>query len=362
MLSVAAVPVYLFTREMASRNRQMHARIGDYWYQRGQEALAANDVRAATESFRRAAASDHDNPEYRLVLARALAATGNTREAKLALLQLREATPESGEINLELARLSAPEGALQEAVRYYRNALYGVWPDAEILERRQAVRLELIGLLLENSEDSTALSELLLFSRDITDVPDEHLRAGALFLRAGDPARSLQHFARVLQVEPANADARAGAGEAAFRLGDYQTAERHLEAAAASQPISDERRRLLNLATLVVANDPLLERLPMARRRDRLLSAIARSTERLESCDADNAPAAALAAEKDALQPNLTLRNLQQDPELIRMGISLVYRIETTTEQMCGNSEDIDAALILIGLKYGLVEGNQTPR
>jgi hypothetical protein len=48
--------------------------------------------------------NDHDNANYTLALAAALAAEDHIEEARQVLLRLRASAPESGEIKLNLAR------------------------------------------------------------------------------------------------------------------------------------------------------------------------------------------------------------------------------------------------------------------
>ena len=141
---VVVIPFFIFTRSMAARNRAMNIEVASTWYRIGQEQLQSGNTTDALESFRNAATNDHDNSQYTLVLATALAAADHIEEARQAMLRLRASAPESGEINLNLARLSAKEGQTSEAVRYYHNALFGVWPQDQTVGQRSKVRTELV--------------------------------------------------------------------------------------------------------------------------------------------------------------------------------------------------------------------------
>src|SRR5438034_4177222 len=144
VLSALVIPLFIFTRSMAARNRAMNVDIAGTWYRSGQQQLKAGDTKGAIESFRNATTNDHDNGEYTLALATALAAADHIEEARQALLRLRAPAPENGEINLNLARLSAKEGKMDEAVRYYHNALFGTWPPNRMAIQRTKVRTELV--------------------------------------------------------------------------------------------------------------------------------------------------------------------------------------------------------------------------
>ena len=94
----------------------MNVDIAGTWYRSGQQQLKAGDTKGAIESFRNATTNEHDNGQYTLALATALAAADHIEEARQALLRLRASAPENGEINLNLARLSAKDGRSDEAV------------------------------------------------------------------------------------------------------------------------------------------------------------------------------------------------------------------------------------------------------
>src|SRR4029077_5134395 len=98
---------------------------------------------------RRAPAEDPPATRSALALAGALSSTADrTDEARRILLTVREARPELGEVNLQLARLAAAGGNLPEAARYYHNAIYGVWTGDAERSRPREVRRELVGVLL----------------------------------------------------------------------------------------------------------------------------------------------------------------------------------------------------------------------
>ncbi len=81
---------------------------------------------------------------------------------------------------------------------------------------------EEIHFLLDHQENSRALSEVLILAAEIPDDdPTGQTEVGQLFLRAGDAQHALKHFVRSMALERNNPAALAGAGDAAFQLGDY---------------------------------------------------------------------------------------------------------------------------------------------
>ena len=154
LVAVATIPLYLFTREAAFESRARKTRTATYWFERGQEQLRAGDADGAIAWFHRATMNDRGNFEYGLALANALAVGGYSDEAQLSLLSLRDSAPEDSRINLQLARLVAKRDDLNGAVHYYRNALYGVWPNGDGDRQRRLARMELIHFLLDRVENT----------------------------------------------------------------------------------------------------------------------------------------------------------------------------------------------------------------
>ena len=225
-LAVVAIGVFVFTRKMAAKEQQLDARIAAIWYQEGERQLSSGQIEKAIESFRKATTDALGDRTYTLALANALAAGNHDAEAEQTLLRLRESDPEDAEINLQLARLAAKRGEVDDAVHYYQNALYGRWAGSQVDERILQLRLELIRFLLAHQQRNIALSELLILETDLPQSADAHVQAARLFLQAGDAQHALKNYAEAIELDKNNVDALTEAGEAAFRLGDYQQADR----------------------------------------------------------------------------------------------------------------------------------------
>ncbi len=364
VLCAVAVLLFVFTRSMAARNRALNVDVAVTWYRLGQDQLKAGNTEGAIDSFRRAATSDHDNPDYALALARALAAANHAEEARQSLLRLRVSAPENSEINLSLARLVAIEGMTAEAVRYYRNALYGVWPADQIAERRTKVRTELVGLLLSIGDMSQALSELLILSSDVPDTEQAHLDLGRLFLDAGDSQHALDQFSRALRLNPKSGMALAGVGHSSFNLGDYAKARRFLEAAMENGNGFEATAGLLEIAKLVISKDPLAPRLVTTERIRRLIENLNIAFGELQSClgkgPVDRSSLAILepliAEAETGLKADFTPSKLRADADGFRTGLNLIYRMEAATNDVCRESSSFQRAMLLIARKYGIAE------
>jgi tetratricopeptide (TPR) repeat protein len=348
VLSAMVVAGFLLTRAAAGANRRL--RLGDAvaWYNIGQGHLAGGQTEAAIRSLRRAAAIDRDNRNYRLALAAAFAADRQDEPAKQVLLAVRESTPEDPEVNAQLARLEARHDDATGAVQHYQNALYGSWRIDQGDARRQ-VRVELIRYLLVHDEHARALSELLVLEANLPHDARLQTEAGQLFLDAGEPRRGLERFRQVLRSDSKNESALTGAGEAAFEIGDYTSAQRFLRAVTSP---SSRVLMLRAITDLVLTNDPLRPGLSLRQRQERVMSGFRHALEALDDCvvkqPASDSAFESLRAEASALAPELEAGKLRRKPESIKTALNLIYRIEQQTVDVCGQEAPLDRALLLI--------------
>jgi tetratricopeptide (TPR) repeat protein len=266
LLIAVAVAAFFLTSALAASNRNLSLRNGAEWYLRGQQALEAGRVDDAIDSFRHATVRNREDQRYVLALARALIIKGDAAGARGALLAVRESAPEDSEINLQLARLAAQRKDVTEALRYYYNALYAPW-SIEPADARRQVRVEFIRFLLTHGQTGRALSELLALSSDLPDDPHLRVEVARLFAQAGNGRHALDQFQAALRLAPASSDALAGAGLAAFQLGDFPLARTYLLNA---QVDTENVRATRELVELMLANDPLASRIGAAARAHRL--------------------------------------------------------------------------------------------
>ncbi len=355
ILGVCAVGLFLLTKAVAAREVAIEARVAATWYQDGLRKFHAGALDGAIESFRKSTAIDRENRTYVLALADSLAAGNHNTEAKQALLRLRELDPTNAEVNLHLARLAVKTGNVQDAVLYYHSALDGMWIGSDVAEQRRNVRTELIHFLIERHDENRALSELLVLDSELPDSPDLHVEAGKLFLNANDARHALNDFTVAIGLDPHNAQAFAGAGEAEFRLGEYRKARHYLEEASAQGDTSAETVQLLSMVRMVASYNPLSPGLSTKERQRRLSSGLDQAMQRLDACQSKgNTPDLdALKGEAEALQSEVNSTTAFRDPGLISSDLELIYRIEDAVNARCGPAAGADEALLLIGRKHG---------
>jgi tetratricopeptide (TPR) repeat protein len=352
-LIVVAVGAFLLTRSLAASNRDMRLADGAAWYARGQQRLAAGDVPAAIDAFRRATVSNRTNTGYVLALARALAQDGRDDAARRVLLGLRETAPENIDVNLALARLAARGGDVTTAARYYHNALYVPWPDGQTAERR-GVRAELADLLLSHGRTAAALSELLVLASNLPADPALHRDVARRFAAAGDHRHALDEFERALRGAPDDGEALAGAGQAALALGDYARARRYLARAPDRvEGVATAR----DLVAHVLDDDPLAPRIGAARRASRLRANLAYAAGRLQACLASG-PAAVTDADRaldaEARQAQAADRRRGAlDEDAAEAGVDLAARLATAAGRLCPPATTRDRALVLIDQRHG---------
>ena len=349
--------VFVFTRKAAAGEQRLETEIARVWYQRGEQYIGSGDIESAIQSFRKATAGARDNRQYALALAGALAAGNHNTEAQQLLLRLRESDPENAEINIYLARLAARRDEVPDAVRYYQNALYGRWNGDGVDERRRSLRTELIRLLLAHQQDNLAVSELLILETELPASAPLRVETADLFRKAGDLPHALNNYVEALQLDDHNVEALAGAGETSFQLGDYTKAAQYLKRSSELAPDSQKEKRLLSLTEAVLDEDPLAPQLSSGERQSRLLEDFSLSLQRLDSCltqtsTDQSAELQSLKAEAVALQPDLERQNHPPDSDMVKAGVDLIFRIETTTSTRCGQPSVPDEALVLIGHKH----------
>ncbi len=328
------------------------------WYREGERQLGSGQVEKAIASFRKATTNVLGNRTYTLALANALAAGNHDAEAEQTLLRLRESDPEDAEINLQLARLAAKRGGVPDAVHYYQNALYGRWTGSRVDEREQQLRTELIRFLLGHQQRNMALSELLILEAELPPSATARVEAARFFEEAGDAQHALKNYAEAIQLDKNNVDAQIGAGETAFRLGDYPQAEPYLKAALKLRPEAQKTSQLLSVTEMVLSDDPLEPHLAKQERQRRLLLGFEQARQRLENClsqtpdNQGNTELAALKEQALALASKLGSK-APPDAELTRSGVELNYKIEQAASANCGEAQGLDQALLLIGQKHG---------
>jgi predicted Zn-dependent protease len=282
-------------------------------------------------------------------------------EAESYLLALWQRSPQDAAVNLALARVAAHRGSIEDATRYYHNAMYGVWnidPDSN----RNRSRIELIEFLLSKNVRAQADSELIALAASLPANFAAHLQAAQLFIQAQNYAAALGQYAVALRVDPASAAAMAGAGEAAYRSGNYTVAQRYLRAAVSSNPADESSRQILASTDLVLASNPFQSHISDAERNRRISAAFAQSEERLTQCARQTGVDLAAASSSSSSLSNLQSRWITVKPYLNHLRFAaetdlpdaimdVVFQIEQQTAVSCGPPQGFDLALLLISEK-----------
>jgi tetratricopeptide (TPR) repeat protein len=356
-LALVAFGVFVFTRQMAAKEQRLEAKIAAVWFERGMQYMQSGETDKAIQSFRKATADIADNQKYVMALANALAVENHDAEAQQLLLRLREPDPENAEINIQLARLAAKQGDVQEAVHYYQNALYGRWP-ADQLDRRRKLRIELIRFLLDHQQRDLASSELVILQSRTPPSAPAHMEVARLFAEADDQRNALLEYSEAARLDSHNVEALTGAGETAFEARDYGKAEQYLRAALDVNPESEKTRQLLELIEAVQNEDPLAPQLTAVERQNRLRADFERSMARLDRCLSQTPESKASAELKSlkeealAMEPKLNSKLRPPDSDAVRSGVELVFRMQQAASGYCGKPSVEDQALLLIGRQH----------
>lgn len=359
-LTVISVVLFALTWGIFSSFSEHRVELAQRWYTRGQADLAANHPEKAVTSLRAALSYAPENHEYQLLLAEALTRTGvDDDEAMAYFSNLWEAEPGSGPLNLQLARLSVHKKQKADAIRYYHASIYGTW-EGDGTERRREVRLELIRFLLSNGNLRTAQDELLIAAGNASDDPVARLGIAKLMAQAGDPNSAMTQFQRLLAADPANLDARQGAAEIAFQLGQYGTVVKLLRAEPVVRDISSQT--LFEQATRILALNPA-ESLPDGERVARILRLRQIVESRWNACQAKLAASGPLPTEPQALanawksDDLKTLRSsLPHDSDRQQQEVKFIYRTELLADRLCGAPVGDDELVALLAKSFVAVQ------
>lgn len=367
-----AVAGFLLVNRLVNRFEQEQLALGRKMYAEAQETLTAGKADRAIEDYRAALTYDPGNYQYQLSLARALRDTGRTAEAETYLLTLWEHSPQDGAVNLALGRLAVREKQLDKILQYYHNAIYGVW-GANADENRLNAWFELIQVLLKQGARQQAEAELISLAAELPRKPDLELRVADLFAQIPDFDHALAEYRRVLQVDHGNIRALTGAGEAAFSLGRYRTADHYLQSAARANPRDAQAAHLLDTSNLVLMVDPYAPQIYGQKRADRIRAAFLIAGKRLDSCaqskgiDLNSPPSTSPEAvnSQDLGSLEKSWAQMKRGIDRTRDGwsdemqdeiMNLVFAIEQETAVQCGPPSGLDQALLILSQNPNGVE------
>jgi tetratricopeptide (TPR) repeat protein len=350
VLIISLVILALLSLFTAFITRMYHKKIhtlADQWFAEGEAALQAGDAKQALTDYRNALVYSPDNTAFQFHLAQALAAMGQGDQAQSYLLTLLDESPGSGQINLSLARIAARAGSVQDAVSYYHRAIYGVWEQNPLITR-WGVRRELCEYLLDHGAWTQAEPELIALADQVPATDVTRLKVtSALLLRAAMWDRAFNEYRMVLNDDPHDEDALAGAGTAAFQSGRFADALYYLEKLSPENRTEPRWASMLETARELREANPYEAGISMRDKADRTMNAIRQAQSRLQSCvqsQSNEHPAhSAQGADLEKLyatsQEMLTKRresDFMRDPGQIDAAMALVFQMEDAASQRCG--------------------------
>jgi len=353
-LTALAAVLFLAVTGLSRLYHAQQESLANRWFNRGVMDMEAERFDRAVIEFRAALVYSRDDYSFQLNLAEALIGEKKAPEAYAYLINLWDREPEDGLVNLELARIAAQRGQTEQALRFYHNAIYAVWP-ADQEEERRATRLELIRFLLKINSKGQAQSELIALAANLGENATDQANLGDLFMQAQDYEHALAAYKLSLESERHNARALAGAGQAAFDLANYPLAYGYLQAAVGIDSGDTESAKLLETTELVLQMDPFQRSLSPAQQAQVVMTAFDTAGERLKACGNLNSfayaagSAPSLAGSWATMKPQITETRLRRNSDLVESAMELVFNIERQTSTTCGTATGKDEALLLIG-------------
>jgi tetratricopeptide (TPR) repeat protein len=358
-----AVTLFLF-RSFSAHRAEIARQAGEA----GRLALSEGRPRDAIADLRTALSYAPNERSYELLLAQALGEDGRLEEAINYFLNLREAQPGDGFINLQLARLQRQRNDLQKndhqrsgmqaAINYYRASIFGSWNGDGVIRRRD-VRLELANYLIDQRQFGLAQTELLIAASNAPSDPKLSVSLGDTLLRVNDEADAMKQYQKALIEDPHDAIAYEKAGRIAYKSGDYTHARDWLEkalresagaASNATAPEGDTATLLKNAERLLLLEPDLAP--DRSDRVSRLLDDRAIAKKRFDTClkqvTAPETSLETLTARWTASASNSTRAALMRDDSNDDLVRSLIDDTETTTARICGAPEGDDALLLLL--------------
>ena len=318
------------------------------WADRGRTELEQRHPEAAVASLRAALAYAPDDYASQLLLAQALADSGDTDQAINYFLNLWAARPGDGFLNLQLARLEAKRKNANPAdvIAYYRASIFGDWRGDGSIKRRD-VRLELVDYLMQQHEDAAARMELLVAAGNAPN--NLHLEGmfAEKLLAAGDANDALAYYEKAIADNPHDAEALAGAGRIAYGQGDYAKARLLLARALADSPADSPRHEELGTQARDagrLAELSLSRELPAGVRAEHLVTAARIAQERLASCPEGDESQELQTRWREASGGQL--KALVADAEGQETLTALIFDTERRTAQTCGQPSGDDALLL----------------
>ena len=360
------ITLFLFRSFTAHR-----AELAQRWSDRGRRALKTGKASEAIVDLRTALLYAPGSRDYELLLAQALGAAGMQLhkpalidESYSYYLGLWESAPGDGNINLELARLAAHKGNRDDAVHYYRAAIYGTWDEGDGVRRRAEIRIELARYFIDQHDFQNARTELLIVGGNTPNTYERDITFGKLLESAHYPADAETFYRKAIELKPNDPVALELAGRLAYTMADYAGAHRLLQSAAEQHaPDATRDSELAQNAGRILALTPSASLAPRERA-TRILDIRAIAKKRYDTClkqDQGQPPAPALQslaarwASPDAMA-NLTA--MLRDPARQDASLQLAYDTERELQSSCGPGSADDAVVLQLAAQSRSASGN----
>jgi Flp pilus assembly protein TadD len=348
ILVLITIVFSFFTHAYSQAYDRRRAVLGVQWFERGKHDLKSNQPKTAVEDFRTALLYDPRNWEFGMQLANALMQSNHTEQALNYYLSLWQRNPSNGPVNLQLARLYAQKSETGNAERYFNGAVFGEWPE-NADENRRAASLELIHYYLDRGDTGHAESQLILLSGNLPEDPQLHTQVGNLYTRVGDDQRALAQFRDALTLDKDYAPAIEGAGQAAFRIGDFRAAQSYLTRARELDSSNTTIRNLSGILSAVFVLNPYQQGIPEADKIQRTLRAFEVVGNRLQSCSQTQpSPTGSYFERWKELKAIANTHFLKQHPEEMETLLDFVAAAEKLAQAHCGEPAEEDSALLAI--------------
>jgi CIC family chloride channel protein len=333
--AVGGLLSYYYRTERAGR--------AQHFYELGNQFLQKDLYDNAIEQYRDALSISHSS-QNRLALALALVKAGHPDEATIYLKDLLRNDPTNGEANLGMARVAKQAGGIDEAVGYYRHAIYGAWP-ANAAGRRIQARLELIRTLGKAGRRQQAQAELLSM---LTVMPADFAvkrQAALLAVEYALPKEAASLFRDLTQHDAQDQQAWAGLGEAEYALADYAAARDALAAARQLNPNDTEVAKRLDAATQILTLDPMRRGLGASQRFERSQAVLAGVLDVLDQCSPAALPAGLRQKMEAARRLLVKGRRPPSYSDATENNMSLAELLWTAGAKACGSMPPADAPL-----------------
>ena len=338
-------------------HKKVHG-LADQWFAAGEERLQAGDSAVALTDYRNALVYSPNNTKFQFHLAEALAAGGHYDQARPYLLALLSESPGSGEVNLQLARIAAANNARADALRYYQGAIYGEWKD-DANSTRWQIRRELCEYLISKGAINQAIPAALDLDENTPENDPARLKiVGQLLLQTNQWVRAQALYRSLLRADRYDEEATAGAGRAAFELGEFSAAIEDLNRLSPERREQADVASVLEMAHRVLAMSPFLAGLSPQVKAQRAANALSIAELRAQACARETGqslvetpPRTELQvayATSQTMQLNWDLRDLQKFPDRLDSAMQTAFDIENAVAQTCGEPQGDNRALWLL--------------